>query len=196
MVRSPRLRLGGLIPLATIPLLLLWPFTEAGRFLIPLVPFVLVGAVEGLGILLKRLNFHRAKLWAARLVLAVSIPFSAYAVASNRGEAERKTQRDFDAACAWIAAQRTPEGPVMGQHPADVAWLSRRLAVEIPEGDLSQIAATIRQNRVAFLVVDQGRYARSPDNPLRAFVNDAKWVREAWRRGSTSVYLVEPWIEK
>ncbi len=38
LVRSPRRRLGGLIPLTTLPLLLVWPFTEAGRFLIPLFP--------------------------------------------------------------------------------------------------------------------------------------------------------------
>jgi Dolichyl-phosphate-mannose-protein mannosyltransferase len=45
---DPRRRLAGLVPLATLPLLLVWPFTEAGRFLIPLVPCLLVGMVEGL----------------------------------------------------------------------------------------------------------------------------------------------------
>ncbi len=45
---DPRRRLAGLVPLVTLPLLLVWPFTEAGRFLIPLVPCLLVGAVEGL----------------------------------------------------------------------------------------------------------------------------------------------------
>jgi hypothetical protein len=45
---DPRKRLAGLVPLLTLPLLLVWPFTEAGRFLIPLVPCLLVGAVEGL----------------------------------------------------------------------------------------------------------------------------------------------------
>ncbi len=47
-LRSLRRRLAGLVPLWTMPLLLVWPFTEAGRFLVPLVPFVLVGAFEGL----------------------------------------------------------------------------------------------------------------------------------------------------
>jgi hypothetical protein len=45
---DPRRRLSGLVPLVTLPLLLAWPFTEAGRFLIPLVPFLLVGMTEGL----------------------------------------------------------------------------------------------------------------------------------------------------
>jgi len=45
---DPKKRLAGLIPLVTLPLLLVWPFTEAGRFLVPLVPCLLVGMVEGL----------------------------------------------------------------------------------------------------------------------------------------------------
>ena len=53
-LRSPRRRLAGLTALATLGLLLVWPFTEAGRFLIPLVPCLLVGAVEGLAALAAR----------------------------------------------------------------------------------------------------------------------------------------------
>src|SRR5262249_24995078 len=41
----PRLRLVALIPLLTLAILLPWPYQEAGRFLIPLVPMVLLGAV-------------------------------------------------------------------------------------------------------------------------------------------------------
>jgi Dolichyl-phosphate-mannose-protein mannosyltransferase len=47
-LRVPRRRLAGLISLITLALLLVWPFTEAGRFLFPIVPFMLVGAGEGL----------------------------------------------------------------------------------------------------------------------------------------------------
>ncbi len=43
-----RRRVVALWGLATLALLLVWPFTEAGRFLVPLVPALLVGAVEGL----------------------------------------------------------------------------------------------------------------------------------------------------
>ena len=46
-LRQPRRRLAGLVPLATLLVLLAWPFTEAGRFLVPLIPCILVGAVEG-----------------------------------------------------------------------------------------------------------------------------------------------------
>jgi len=47
-MRTPRRRLAGLIALFTLALLLVWPFTEAGRFLFPIVPFLLVGATEAL----------------------------------------------------------------------------------------------------------------------------------------------------
>ncbi len=46
--RRPRRRLAGLLPLVTLAMLMIWPFTEAGRFLIPLIPCLLIGAVEGI----------------------------------------------------------------------------------------------------------------------------------------------------
>ncbi len=187
---SQRRRLGGLIPLLTLPLLLVWPFTEAGRFLVPLVPFVLMGAVEGGASLLGRLGVPRAKLWASRLVLAGSIPYAAYAVVSNRAGAERQLQRDFDAGCAWIASQTEPAGPVMAQHAVDVAWMTGRLGVAIPDGGMAEIVATIRRDHVAFFIIDDHRFARSPDNPLRALVNGSVRVEPVWRAGSTAVYRV------
>jgi len=192
-VRSPRRRLGGLIPLATFPLLLVWPFTEAGRFLIPLVPFLLLGAVEGGAVILGRCGVARPRLWASRLILAASLPYSIYAVATQRSAAERQTQRGFDAACAWIKTHREPPGTIMARHPADVAWLTGRLAVAIPEGGPDRIAEVIRVERVVFLVVDDERYARSPANPLRELVNNPRQSRKVWDDGgTTSVYQVEP----
>ena len=191
-VRSERRRLGGLVPMATLPLLLVWPFTEAGRFLIPLVPFVLMGAVEGGAVVLTWFNLRRPKHWASRLILAGSIPYSAYALVADRAGAERRLQRDFDSGCAWISTQRDTPGPVMARHAGDVAWLSNRLAVAIPDGGPAAIAARIRQYRVAFLVIDDARYAQSPDNPLHSFVNDLKRIRLVWSGGSTTIYQVDP----
>ena len=194
-VRSARVgrrRLGGLVPLATMPLLLVWPFTEAGRFLIPLVPFILMGAVEGGSVLLAWFRWPRPKLWAARLILAGSIPYSAYALVADRAGAERRLQRDFDAGCAWIAAQRDVPGPVMARHAGDVAWLTGRLAVAIPDGGPAAIAATIRRNHVAFLLIDDARYAQSPANPLHSFVDDSNRVRPVWTGGAATIYQVDP----
>jgi len=192
-VGSPRRRLGGLVPLTTFPLLLVWPFTEAGRFLIPLVPFLLMGAVEGGAVLLGRIGVDRPRLWASRLVLAASLPYSVYAVATQRSAAERQTQRGFDAACAWIKTHPEPPGTVMARHPADVAWLTGRLAVAIPEGGPDRIAEVVRVDRVTLLVVDEERYARSSANPLREFVTDPRQSRKVWDDGATtSVYRVEP----
>ena len=44
----PRRRLAGMVAISTLLVLLPWPFTEAGRFLIPMIPCILIGAVEGL----------------------------------------------------------------------------------------------------------------------------------------------------
>lgn len=194
LVRSPRRRLGGLIPLTTLPLLLVWPFTEAGRFLIPLIPFILMGATAGGGVLLRLIGVRRGRTWASRLVLAASIPYAIYAGASQRAAAERLAQRGFDAACAWVARQPDPDGRVMARHPADVAWSTGRLTVAIPDGGPARIAAAIRANRVAYLLVDDDRYARSPGNPLHDFVTETRSARRVWTDGATTaVYqIVEP----
>ena len=187
LVKNPRRRLGGLIPLVTLPLLLVWPFTEAGRFLIPLVPFVLLGATEGGAIALRRLGVGRARTWASRLVLAASIPYSAYAVVAQRAAAERRVQHDFDAACAWLGTQPSPPGPIMARHPADVAWLTGRPAVGIPEGGSTAIVTAIERHRVAYLLVDADRYARSEANPLAAFVAGSGRARLVRGQGGTTL---------
>ena len=191
-VREERHRLGGLIPLATLPLLLVWPFTEAGRFLVPLVPFLLMGAVEGGGLVLARVGVARPRLWASRLLLVGTIPYAGYAVAANRPQAERRLQSNFDAGCAWIAAQRDPAGPVMARHAVDVAWLTGRLAIAIPEGGPAAIAAGVKHHHVAWLIIDDDRYARSPANPLHAFVATDPHLRPAWEQGSTTIYRFAP----
>src|SRR5262249_26029767 len=56
MGRRRRRRLAGMIAVCTLLLLLAWPYTEAGRFLIPLIPCILLGALEGLTGLHRRLD--------------------------------------------------------------------------------------------------------------------------------------------
>ena len=194
MLWSPRRRLGALIPLATLPLLLAWPFTEAGRFLVPLVPFVLMGAVDGLSLLLGlRLDDRRSRRLAGWLVLAAALPYPTYALVAHRPEAERRTHRDFDAACAFVASRPAPAGPVMARHPADVAWLTGRPAVAIPPGGPLAIRTAIRRDGVAFLVVDADRYANSPDNPLARLVAEPGFARRVRGDGrATTVYQIDP----
>ena len=47
LARRRRSRAAGLVPIFTLALLLAWPFTEAGRFLVPLIPFLIAGLAEG-----------------------------------------------------------------------------------------------------------------------------------------------------
>ena len=192
MIRSPRQRLGALIPLATMALLLAWPFTEAGRFLIPLVPSILMGAVEGTAPILKATRIRRPRRWAAILVLAASLPYSAYSIANDRAGAQRRTHEDFDAACRWIARDGARPGPILTRYPADVAWLTGRPAVEIPAGGPGPISRTIDRYRVAYLLVDEARFANADATPLPAYVRDfPDRVRLAWEgRGPIAVYEI------
>ncbi|HMB08813.1 MAG TPA: glycosyltransferase family 39 protein, partial [Isosphaeraceae bacterium] len=193
-LRSPRRRLAGLVASTTLGLLLVWPFTEAGRFLIPLVPHLLVGAVEGLAPLAVLAKLRRPRVWAAGAVLAASLPYAIYALATGRAEAQRQTFRDFDAACAWISREAVQPGPVLTRHPGEVFWLTRRPALSPSTDEPEAIDRLIDRFGVAYLLIDNGRYANSPANPLSRYVaRRPHRVRQVWKitTGRASVALYE-----
>jgi len=182
-LRSPRRRVAGLVPAGTLAMLLAWPFTEAGRFLIPLVPCLLVGAVEGLAPPLAALGRRHPRRLAARLVLAAAVPYAAYAVAADRAGAQRRTHAHFDAACAWIARPGAIAGPVLTAHPAEAAWQAGRAAIAPPADGPDAVGRAIVRFGVAYLIVDDDRYADAPANPLARFVALRPGrVRRVWGR--------------
>lgn len=212
-IRRPRVRLAGMIPLLTLALLLAWPYTEAGRFLVPLIPCLLIGATEGLVLLVRlvirmrglRISHRKLVRVAAVLVLIASIPYSAYAILTGRSRARDLANRDFDAACAWLAREGSRPGPVLTRHPGEVFLATGRQALEVPsaerpgEDDASpeEVARAIDRYGVAYLVLDEARYAGEPRGPLARFVAERpERVRLAWRRergpAEVAVYEVLP----
>jgi hypothetical protein len=194
-IRSPRRRLAGLYPLCTLGLLLVWPFTEAGRFLIPLLPCLLVGAVEGLAPLARLARLRRPRLWAAGAVLVASLPYAAYSLATDRAAAQRQTYRDFDAACAWIVRAGNQPGPILARHPGEVFWLTHRQALSAPSDDPAVIDPVIDQLHVSYLIIDKERYSKAPIGPLSLYVSRFPGrIREVWSsapRGGASVVVYE-----
>ena len=195
-IRSRRRRLVGLTALTTLAVLLVWPYTEAGRFLIPLVPLAIIGGVEGVGPLLAWWGWQRPRFLAAFGILILSVPYPIYAIVSGRAEAQRLTYRDFDAACAWLAGQSTPLGPIMTRHPGEVFWLTGRQALEPPDTDPQAIADAIERFGAAFLLIDELRYARATESPLIRFVERyPDRVRCVWSQRSSdstvTVYVVD-----
>ncbi|MGP0067838.1 MAG: ArnT family glycosyltransferase [Isosphaeraceae bacterium] len=214
-LRRPRRRLAGMIAIVTMLVLLAWPFTEAGRFLVPLIPCLLIGAVEGLAAVvngsvrvmvaigarraLYALRPSRRRMVAAALVLAVSLPYSAYMLVKGRARAMEASHGDFDAACAWLAEQSDRPGPVLTRHPGEVFWQTGRQALEVPtserpgdvDADADAIARTIATYRVAYLLIDQERYALAPTSPLARFVAEhPERVRKVWDREANGPAVV------
>jgi len=187
----PRRRPAGLTAFATLAVLLVWPFTEAGRFLIPLVPCLLVGAVDGLACFTARWKFWRSRVWAAGAVLALSLPYATYAIVSARALAQRRTYRDFDAACAWIARQTTRPGPILARHPAEVFWLTGRRSLSPSSDTPESIDGLIDRFDVAYILIDEDRYANSPISPLSRYVaRRPHRAREVWKSGSGAASVV------
>ncbi|MHB1556292.1 MAG: ArnT family glycosyltransferase [Isosphaeraceae bacterium] len=211
-LRRPRQRLAALAAGCTLAVLLAWPFAEAGRLLIPLIPCLLVGAVDGLAFLgrwpewaSRRLNARRARLIASALVLAAALPYSMYATIAGKSWVSTPAERDFDAACAWLAGQADHPGPVLTRHPGEVFWRTGRPALEVPtserpgdiDADAGTIARTIAAHRVAYLLIDRNRYANAPPSPLEGFVTTyPERVRAVWGRRDDSaaftIYEVDP----
>lgn len=195
--RSQRRRLAGLIAMITLGLLLVWPFTEAGRFLIPLVPVILVGGVEGLGRLAALVGLRHPRAWAACALLAISVPYAGYALASGRAGAQQRTHRDFDLACAWIAHHPESAGLVLSRHPGEVYWQTGRRALTLTSDDPAAIADAVDRFGVAYLLVDTERYVGAPTNPLARFADRyPARVEKVWSQdsglGSVTVYLLVP----
>lgn len=191
-LREPARRLAAMILLATLAVLLAWPFTEAGRFLIPLVPCLLVAATEGLTPIVARMGLRQPRVWASWALLAAAVPYSVYAIAAGRVEAARRSHVPFDDACAWITRQDGPPGPILARYPADVSWQTGRQALG-PPGDPGETAGVIDRYHVAFLLVDRDRFANDPANPLSAFVAAHPGrVRQVFGGGGpVRIYVVE-----
>jgi len=188
-----------------------WPYTEAGRFLIPLIPCLLIGAEEGLVAMacqMGRVNANgrrprRLRLYVSILIFLASLPYSCYMLAAGRTRALEATHRDFDAACSWIAGHAGRPGPVLSRHPGEVFWKTGRQGLEVPtserpgqrDADSDAIARTIAAYKISYLLIDHERYAGAARSPLAQFVIEhPELVREVWKSGagggSVSVYEV------
>jgi hypothetical protein len=192
--KNPDRRLAGMIALPTLALLLVWPFTEAGRFLIPLVPFILVGFTEGLASAITRVGLRRPRDWAVGIVLAVSVPYAAYSVLGGRADAQRQRHADFDAACRWIAAHPVRPGPVLTRHPGEVFWQTGRPAVAPDASGPQAIDELIGRLGVVYLLIDDDRYVNAGVNPLGDYVDrypDRVVVVWSGSHGHVSIRVVE-----
>jgi hypothetical protein len=195
MLRTARQRLGGLIALITLTLLLIWPFTEAGRFLFPLVPFLLVGLAEGLARRMATGRMRRSRVWASGIVLALSIPYSVYAVASGRAAAGWRTHAGFDEACQWIDRNTPRSSRLLTRHPGEVFWQTGRQAVAPDSSDPDTIDQLVDRLGVSYLLIDEDRFANESSSPLSGYVvRYPTRVLLVWNRsrgsGSIRVFVV------
>jgi hypothetical protein len=189
-----RRQLPAIIAVTTLLLLLVWPFTEAGRFLIPLVPFLLVGLAEGLAHILALMGLRYARRRGVAIVLAISVPYATYSIVNDRAGAQRNIHVDFDAACKWIAHDATRLGPVLTRHPGEVFWQTGHLAVEPDSADPIAIDRLIDRLGIAYLLIDNDRYVNAISSPLEQYVErcpERVTFLSGGRHGMASIRLFE-----
>jgi hypothetical protein len=209
-LRQPRRRLAGLVPLLTLIPLLVWPYTEAGRFLIPLIPCLLIGAMEGVTGLCGRISRtlgpgipnRRVRIAVGMSILAASLLYPTYRLLLS-GSRAGDANSEFDAACAWLVRFADHPGPVLTRHPGEVFLATGRHALAVStserpgdtDADPDAIAKLIRRYQVAFLLVDEDRYLQAAPSPLRRFVEQRSGrVRNVWseqgERSRVTIYEV------
>jgi hypothetical protein len=201
-LRDRRRRTAGLVGVATLGMLLVWPYTEAGRFLVPLIPALIVAAAEGLAAVGRRLGVgrRRSRRLAAALLLVAAVPYATFAIATAGRRARVDRDPDLDAACAWLRDAPRP-GPVLARHPGEVFLRSGRKALEVAtaerpgdhDADPDAVAATIRRHGVAYLLIEADPYANAAASPLERYVRERPGdVREVAASGRARVYEASP----
>jgi hypothetical protein len=190
-VRRPAFRLGATVLGVSLAVLLVWPFQEAGRFLIPLVPLLLVAAWVGLGGLLRKVcGAREAEVAAAGVLLLVALPYGLYVLGPRKPGAEHAAA-ELRAAGRWLA-EAPREGPVLARQAGELYWLMdrRRTVAGVPEGaGAGEVAALAERFDPAYLLDDAGRYTGAAEGGVAAFVSEHPGsVREVFRAGSIVVY--------
>jgi 4-amino-4-deoxy-L-arabinose transferase-like glycosyltransferase len=166
---APHAALAQLAPLLSVVVLLYWPFTEAGRFLMPLLPWFLIGLTEGIAQIFDRLKRPIARRAIARAICLLSLPYTLYSITTDRAGAAERTHADFDAACAWIVAHPHPTGPLMVRQPGEAYWQTGRLCVPVPDSTPA-IERAISNYDPAFLIIDDNRFTNAEPSPLARLV--------------------------
>ena len=125
----------------------------------------------------------------------ISLPYATYAIASHRADAERATHRDFDAACAWIAAHADPPGPVLSRHPGEVFLHTGRTGISL-DAEQEPIQEPIYAFGAAYILLDDGRFLLERSRPVPRFLADYLLLHQrftivgTW--GKVVVYRVRP----
>jgi hypothetical protein len=164
LTKQKATRLAAIYLLISLLMLVAWPFTEAGRFLIPLVPLVLLASAAGVEKALALSKFMPQKstaLLAPWLVAAASLPFGVYTWQKQCRIESQPQDRDFNAACHWITQNLPEDAIIASRHPGDVYWRSGRRGVVWPENaSIDQSYTALNQQNAACLLVDTSRYAK------------------------------------
>lgn len=167
IAKNPKTLLAAVYLVVSLAMLIAWPFTEAGRFLIPLVPVVLLAFTIGLSSVhqsldnCRLLNPYPSGQLVPWLVVALCLPFGLYTWQKQLRGNVGSQDHDFNQACAWLARNSPASAIIASRHPGDVFWRSGRAGVHWPEsGELGHVHRAIFNQNAAYLLVDTTRYAK------------------------------------
>ncbi len=171
MLRHDRLRPAALYLICSLVILVLWPFTEAGRFLIPLVPLNLAAIALGFETVGNRLSGRFARIpflaaisgrFGAHAPVAVALaalPFGLYTGLKPWRTGESLVDSRFESACRWIDGNLPGDAVIAARHPGDVFWRTGRKAVPWPKAASAEAAAReLHESGAGYVLADLGRY--------------------------------------
>lgn len=157
---APATRLAAMYWSLTMAILLVWPFTEAGRFLIPLVPIGLLGLLAGsqnvLDQFVPKLSNKNRVAW---LLAGLAVPFGSYTWLKDVRTQATQADQNFDRTCAWISQNIPDKEFIAARHPGDLYWRTGRQADFWPKvNSVEEAAADLQRRSIGYLLIDQGRF--------------------------------------
>ncbi len=194
--KQDRTRFAAILVSTNLGLLFLWPFTEAGRFLVPLVPALLIIALEGLVVFTSWLRLRLSRFKLAILLAVVAFPYSLYAIVTTKAAEERQSHYEVDAACDWIVKFGSQQGPVLSSYPAEVYWQTGCTGIK-PAYTTETILAEIERYQVGYLLVAPNRFASAPDDPLvRLYAEHPEMLRVVWKSPEGGVKVLKTAVDR
>ncbi len=185
-------------------ILLVWPFVQGGRFLVPALPFVIFYGLSGvLAVVDAALRgLHRPAWRQPAYVAALAVAAVAYLGASSRGVTraiEREHRRPYHSgvegqrldAMDWLGVFTPANSVIIADRAAWVQWISRRDAYALPATEDPARLRDFVRDVGATHVVKTGVGISAPH--LAALIgSDPDAYEKVWASSRVSIYRIRP----
>jgi hypothetical protein len=183
---------------------LLWPWYDV-RFLMPLLPLILLFIVQGIGVVIGFLKKDRLKRLTQKkflkyALISVIILFflmgDAYIIYNNREEKMSSEWQEYHKACLWLEYYSDKGSNILCRKPSYTYLISGRKAVLYPfTQDYARMSQFLKDNRIDYIIYD--RLVSAVDSSelyLKPFImRNPALLRPVYKAGNSGTLILK-WV--